>query len=196
MLLPKTAWYRKRIRYKISALNKYGRSCSYCGEDTFEFLCIDHVNNDGKTDRAKNKINGAMWEYLSKNRFMPHKYQVLCHNCNMAKHGYKIYPGGNKIMPFSDWVTLSQKKVYKKYGTEVKCHVCSLVRYIPPSSIHRTSEEYICKKCRSTGPKSIIKRCTSCGAERRVFPSSRVNATKMYRCRPCYLVRGRECKNS
>lgn len=62
-----------------------------CGEDTYKFLAIDHINGGGGADR---KIVGAgfpFYQSLIKRRF-PDGFQVLCHNCNLAKGFYGVCP--------------------------------------------------------------------------------------------------------
>lgn len=67
-----------------------GQVCNCCGETTFEFLSIDHVNNDGAQHRRELGHSGrTLYGWLKKNQYPP-GFQVLCFNCNMAKglHGY------------------------------------------------------------------------------------------------------------
>ncbi len=74
-------------KYRKRALAGYGSKCACCGEDRFEFLVFDHVENDGNEHRKKlNTSCIAGW--IIRNNF-PDSIQVLCHNCNMAKafHG-------------------------------------------------------------------------------------------------------------
>ncbi len=71
-------------------LNKYGGKCNCCGIADYEFLALDHVNNDGKEHRKK-VASGDIVRWIMKNNY-PASIQVLCHNCNMAKAFYKICP--------------------------------------------------------------------------------------------------------
>jgi hypothetical protein len=77
--------YRKSLREKI--FDHYGRKCVCCGETIFEFLNIDHINNDGAKQRKENKIRGslAMSLWLIKNNY-PDGFQTLCCNCNTGKY--------------------------------------------------------------------------------------------------------------
>jgi len=66
----------------LDAFAAYGGSfCACCGEDHYEFLCIDHVDNNGAAHRKK---VGDVLSWLSKNGY-PSGFQVLCINCNFAK---------------------------------------------------------------------------------------------------------------
>lgn len=75
--------YRRRLRYKV--LCHYGGNppmCACCGEKEVKFLAIDHINNDGAECRRKRK--GSIEWWILKEKY-PIGFQVLCHNCNMAK---------------------------------------------------------------------------------------------------------------
>lgn len=87
---------RNRERYhtiRVIALEKYGNKCACCGEKTYEFLTIDHINNDGKYERKKfNNYAGRIYGYLAQAEYQPEKYQILCWNCNLAKEKYGKCP--------------------------------------------------------------------------------------------------------
>jgi hypothetical protein len=110
--------YRRHHRTKLGVLKQYGMKCVYCGEDHYEFLCIDHINDDGRAHRDtpeyKKYARGGMFGYLSKTEYRPDLYQVLCHNCNAAKQYYGIKPGGNKFKSIEEWERLSGKRNGKK----------------------------------------------------------------------------------
>ena len=83
-------------KQKLIALTHYSHgvpSCVCCGEKHIEFLCIDHINGGGNTERrlvfGKNTGGRRFYRWLQLNNF-PDGYQVLCYNCNMGKE----YHGG------------------------------------------------------------------------------------------------------
>lgn len=82
-----------RRQYRQAVLDAYGGECACCGETTYEFLAIDHVNNDGKLHEQRNGVRAgfALIRWLKKHNF-PQGFQVLCHNCNCAKAWYGICP--------------------------------------------------------------------------------------------------------
>ena len=84
-------------RVKKLVLNAYGKVCQCCGENHIEFLCIDHINGGGNQERRElNRRSGyAFYAYLKKMKF-PKGYQVLCHNCNMAKSLFGKCPHKNE----------------------------------------------------------------------------------------------------
>jgi len=77
---------RRRVRQRVIA--KYGGCCQCCGEAEYAFLVIDHVLDDGHTDRKRFANSQGFYSYLNKRRRMA-RYQILCCNCNSAKsfHG-------------------------------------------------------------------------------------------------------------
>jgi len=85
------AYFRK---LKAEVIREYGSLCKCCGEDTFEFMSIDHINNDGARHREEAKCGGGSTFYLwlKRNKFPKDNFQLLCFNCNYAKHRYGICP--------------------------------------------------------------------------------------------------------
>lgn len=74
-------------KYKYLVFEHYGNICACCGETIFEFLSIDHVNNDGQYDKNANgkRLGGRhLYPRIAKSGY-PKKYQLLCMNCNFGK---------------------------------------------------------------------------------------------------------------
>lgn len=80
--------FGKRKRQQV--LDAYGGKCVCCNENNPAFLAIDHINNDGSLDRNKGIRSQQLIIKIIRENF-PDKYQILCHNCNTAKH---FWPGG------------------------------------------------------------------------------------------------------
>ena len=77
---------------RMQCLQHYGGekpSCVCCGESKIEFLALDHKNGGGNKHRILVKGNISQW--IKKNNF-PDVFQILCHNCNMAKGFYGECP--------------------------------------------------------------------------------------------------------
>lgn len=96
--------YNRRKRIKV--LYYYGGNppkCACCGENHIEFLSIDHMDGNGSQHRKALKIGAGIefYGWLIRNNF-PEGFQVLCHNCNIAK-------GKNKICPHQ----LETNSIYK-----------------------------------------------------------------------------------
>lgn len=88
-LLSRHKIYRDNIRQET--LQHYGGKCACCGESIYEFLALDHINNDGKQHRLIAGVGAAFCIWLKKNGY-PSNIQILCHNCNQAKNFYGCCP--------------------------------------------------------------------------------------------------------
>lgn len=91
---PKRKEYNDRAHKKLrqQALDAYGGArCACCGETIWEFLCIDHIAGGGNKQRFAIGNNGKFYNWLRQNSYPP-GYQVLCHNCNLAKGFYGACP--------------------------------------------------------------------------------------------------------
>ena len=79
--------------------------CNCCGETIQEFLAIDHISGKRQMDSEpeliklgyKSKYNNtALINWILKNNYLknlPKEYfQILCHNCNLAKGFYGTCP--------------------------------------------------------------------------------------------------------
>lgn len=88
--------YRTRDKLRSDVLYAYGGKCACCGEQTRQFLSIDHINGGGRTHRKQiNALTAqAFYTWLRKNKYPP-GFQVLCHNCNCAKGYYGVCPHEN-----------------------------------------------------------------------------------------------------
>lgn len=77
-------------RLKTEALLAYGEYCRCCGEDWPIFLTIDHIAGDGAKHRkeigTKDRSAGSKFYLWLRNHGYPPGFQVLCFNCNFAKH--------------------------------------------------------------------------------------------------------------
>jgi hypothetical protein len=87
----KQDFYRNSaIRYICLCMYSLGQlRCNCCGDSTYEFLTIDHINNDGAEHRRK--IHQGLYQWLKDNDF-PSGFQVLCYNCNCSKGHYGACP--------------------------------------------------------------------------------------------------------
>jgi hypothetical protein len=88
---------RKELRdkYRALAIDHYGGKCVCCGESTKEFLSFDHVAGGGSKDRKGDLRGRSMGIWLAKKGF-PEKFQLLCHNCNLARGFYGYCPHQRK----------------------------------------------------------------------------------------------------
>jgi hypothetical protein len=73
---------------KIETLAAYGNKCICCGEAASIFLTIDHINDNGAEERRQLNNPGGhrFYRLLKKQGYPKDNYQILCFNCNHAKH--------------------------------------------------------------------------------------------------------------
>lgn len=81
---------RLTVKWRADALARYGDKCACCGETTYEFLCIDHINGGGARQRRETKKH--IYHWLKQAGWPTQGFQVLCHNCNLAKGFYGQCP--------------------------------------------------------------------------------------------------------
>ena len=66
--------------------------CACCGYDDLRFLSLDHIDGRIKiSEKEKKLISSGLWKYVKAQGFQK-GYQVLCHNCNIAKGRGKYCP--------------------------------------------------------------------------------------------------------
>lgn len=101
--------YRDRVKedareqqraIRVEVLTHYGSSCECCGEDRYEFLCLDHRDGGGNQHRkavGKNaSLLGSAFYWWVKREGFPDGFRVLCHNCNMSRGLYGYCPHKTK----------------------------------------------------------------------------------------------------
>lgn len=91
---------RYSARVRSETIEAYGGKCKCCGENSQEFLTIDHINGDGA--RHRNEIYGAQrshagvtfYKWLKKQGFPTDNYRLLCYNCNCSLGFFGYCPHG------------------------------------------------------------------------------------------------------
>ena len=81
--------YRRKVNseLKVGAFTAYGGRCSCCGESEPAFLTIDHVDGNGNKHRHEvGRRGGSDFYRWLKQKHYPGGFQVMCFNCNFAKH--------------------------------------------------------------------------------------------------------------
>jgi len=74
----------QKLKYEVLSYYSSGEiKCKWCGFNDIRALVIDHIGNDGSSNR-KTLMSSSIYAYLKKNDF-PNGFQVLCHNCNWIK---------------------------------------------------------------------------------------------------------------
>jgi hypothetical protein len=78
---------------RAQVLRAYGGDepvCACCGQDRFQFLTLDHVENGGRLHRLSRGTQGVYRELRRKG--FPSGFRVLCFNCNLARGLYGACP--------------------------------------------------------------------------------------------------------
>lgn len=85
---------RDHLTLKRATIKEYGGECTCCGETKLEFLTIDHINGNGAEERRNLNVGAGhqFYHLLKKQGYPKGNYQVLCFNCNFAKHAYGKCP--------------------------------------------------------------------------------------------------------
>lgn len=89
----KESHYKSRIQVMLHYCKDNILECACCGQNEPRFLCLDHIDGGGNAHRKSigGSNRSAIWWWLKKNGYPP-GFQVLCHNCNMAKAFSGICP--------------------------------------------------------------------------------------------------------
>lgn len=90
LLAHKLSYWKQQRLQVLSHYSNRSLQCKCCGERTYEFLSLDHIDGGGNQHRKK-LGSKYIYSYLIHDNF-PDGYQVLCHNCNLAKGFYKKCP--------------------------------------------------------------------------------------------------------
>lgn len=90
----KSKVYRTKLRREV--LEAYGGEtpeCACCFEDIPQFLALDHIDGGGAAHRREigSRNSNTMFLWAKRNGYPP-IFQVLCHNCNLAKGFYGECP--------------------------------------------------------------------------------------------------------
>lgn len=84
---------RRTAKARAEVLVAYASRCACCGEDTPEFLTVDHVNGAGIPNAkrrgagypAKCKTGYPLYRWLKANGYPRDEFRLLCFNCNSGR---------------------------------------------------------------------------------------------------------------
>lgn len=76
---------------RSAMIDAYGGKCACCGESEKAFLTLDHIFEDGAEERRRIHGGGRasspkFYRLLRDLGWPKDRYQLLCYNCNSAKH--------------------------------------------------------------------------------------------------------------
>lgn len=83
--------YKEKMKNLV--FDHYGRACKCCGESRPQFLSMDHIHGGGNKHRRESRLTNStdLFLWIVRHGF-PSTFQVLCHNCNLAKGFYGRCP--------------------------------------------------------------------------------------------------------
>jgi len=72
----------------------YGGKCGFCPEHDPAALSIDHINDDGATERRRLGVHTGAPTYrrLKEQNYPKDRYQLLCFNCQWKKREHGADP--------------------------------------------------------------------------------------------------------
>lgn len=106
---------------RLEALEHYGNKCKICLLQKSEFLCLDHINNDGYKFRKLNK--GNIYRLIKRNGFIDN-LQILCYNCNAIKQRQLLLSTNKQNKKAIETRIYREKiktEVLNKYGLFCEC---------------------------------------------------------------------------
>ena len=81
---------RRNRETRIKLLALYGQLCVCCGEDTFEFLAIDHTHGGSNKHIKQFRDLRCYYKWLLEEK--REDFRTLCHNCNLSRGFYGYCP--------------------------------------------------------------------------------------------------------
>jgi hypothetical protein len=96
-----------------------GAICRHCGATNINFLCLDHINNDGTLDRKKHGAGHNMYRAIINGKIDTKKMQVLCYNCNQKKEMNR--KRRNKSNRNTRYKNKLREQIIHAYGGKCEC---------------------------------------------------------------------------
>lgn len=89
---------KDRFKLKNKIIEIYGGKCTCCAEKQIEFLSIDHIDGTGAKHRKEMGLTcgNNFYHWLKNNDYPKDNFQILCFNCNFAKHAFGTCPHQKK----------------------------------------------------------------------------------------------------
>ncbi len=85
----KKIWATNMVsQLKFQVIEKYSNNefrCQCCGENTYDFLTVEHINNDGHEDSKKFR-SSRNWYFNLLDNDLYDKITIACWNCNCGRN--------------------------------------------------------------------------------------------------------------
>ena len=79
-------------KLRLDTIAALGGCCACCGEDTLEFLGIDHIGHGRGNPRPLLETGHRAYRKARSDGYDRAKWRILCHNCNLAVGFYGACP--------------------------------------------------------------------------------------------------------
>jgi GNAT superfamily N-acetyltransferase len=131
-----------RISIINDVLDFLGSKCVLCGEETREFLTVDHINNNGNQHRHFGSVGWKRKILIGE--FNRSDFRVLCHNCNLAE--YRKDP-------------IHQFKEINPVGIKKVCNCCQDGKDISEFCSQKSHSKNFCLQCNREKQARIRSKC-------------------------------------
>ena len=129
---------------KELAFLQLGDHCVTCGEKNKSFLTIDHIFNDGSSERKAGITAKVFYRRLANGDLDTTRYQLLCFNCNCSKNHIDKDD-------LSDYARPRAKKRYDRvkrdyftlYGNKCQCCGETNPKYLTMEHLRISRKEHI-----------------------------------------------------
>ena len=164
----------KNLNSRQICLNILGNDCACCKENIWQFLTLDHINNDGYLDKRNKKVITitSFYRFINKEDIL--RFQILCMNCNYSKGhngfcSHKVLTNNNLNKCIHCNIELNDKNqinVCKEYKYSL-CNNCLLSKSILRNNTVNLSKKLAKRKQTLIIKDKIIKayggKCNCCG---------------------------------
>lgn len=168
----------KNFLMKEEVIKEYGSICECCNINIWQFLTIDHVNNDGAAHRLITKRRGIQfYRWLKKENFPKNNYRLLCNNCNSSygHNGYCCHSlNYNKLNCSNCKEVLSKNNTYKNYDINLCNNCVDLKAIVKNKTINIDAKRKRYAKQQTITTKANVingygKKCKCCGEENQLL---------------------------
>ena len=135
-------------KLRIELIAAYGGKCACCGESQYEFMSLDHIANGRGNPADRSEPSYVLWGRLRREGWPQGEFQILCHNCNLAKGFYGACPHGS--------LAVSAVVIAVAESGEKRCTGCGVMKSLDLFGKHkamRDGRQSWCNACSNANTK-------------------------------------------